>query len=93
MITDATTVGDALWETMVSLGVTCVVAVKCYGTGPEQVCVDVYDTGCHTRQEIVDIAKRHQYTRCDKASGEFADNRLADIPQASFVNVLFYLNG
>lgn len=45
------------------------------------------------KQEIVDITKRHQYTRYDKASGEFVDNMLADTPQASFVNVLFYLNG
>ena len=57
------------------------------------ICVDVYDIGRHTRQEIVDIAKRHQYTRYDKASGEFVDNMLAGVPQASFVNVLFYLNG
>lgn len=93
MITDATIVADAIREKMAEAGVTSVVVVECYDTGPEQVCVDVYDTGCRTRQEIVDIAKRHQYTRYDKASGEFADNMLADIPQASFVNVLFYLNG
>jgi hypothetical protein len=93
MITDAATVADAIREKMPAVGATCVVAVACYGTGAEQVCVDVYDTGCHTRQEIVDITKQHQYTRYDKASGEFVDNMLADTPQAYFVNVLFYLNG
>ena len=45
------------------------------------------------KQEIVDIAKRHQYTRYAKASGKFVDKMLADTPQYSFVNVLFYLNG
>ena len=92
MITDATIVADAIREKMAAEGVTSVVVVECYGAGSEEVCVDVYDIGRHTRQEIVDITKRHQYTRYDKASGEFVDNMLADIPQAYFVNVLFYLN-
>ena len=90
MKASATIVADAIREKMAAAGVTSVVVVDCYDTGPEEVCVDVYSTGNYTRQEIVDIAKRHQYTRYDKASGEFADNMLADIPQASFVNVLFY---
>ena len=86
-------VANAIREKMSAEGATSVVVVECYGAGPEEVCVDVYDIGRHTRQEIVDIAKRHQYTRYDKASGEFVDNMLAGVPQASFVNVLFYLNG
>lgn len=93
MITDATIVANAIREKMAAEGVTSVVVVERYGAGREEVCVDVYDIGRHTRQEIVDITKRHQYTRYDKASGEFADNMLADTPQSSFVNVLFYLSG
>ena len=84
---------NAIRKKMALVGVDSVVVVARYGIGPEEVCVDVYSTGNYTRKEIVDIAKRHQYTRYDKASGEFVDNMLADIPQASFVNVLFYLNG
>lgn len=92
MKASAIIVADAIRKKMALAGVDSVVVVASYGTGPEEVCVDVYDIGRHTRQEIVDIAKRHQYTRYDKASGEFADNMLADTPQTSFVNVLFYLN-
>lgn len=90
MKASATIVADAISKKMVLAGVTSVVVVASYGTGPEEVCVDVYSTGNYTRQEIVGIAKRHQYTRYDKASGEFVDNMLADTPQAYFVNVLFY---
>lgn len=92
MKASAIIVADAIRKKMALAGVDSVVVVASYGTGPEEVCVDVYSTGNYTRKEIVDIAKRHQYTRYDKASGEFVDNMLAGVPQAYFVNVLFYLN-